>query len=72
MVLPLTSDITDITQFRTLVTPSAANGLRVESHVMIDKITNVRRDRVGGVIGVVDENIAIDVTRKLAVFLGLG
>lgn len=39
---------------------------------MIDKITNVRRDRVGGVIGVVDENIAIDVTRKLAVFLGLG
>jgi mRNA interferase MazF len=71
-VLPLTSDLTDITLFRVLLEPSPDNGLRRPSHVMIDKITNVRRDKVGGVIGTLRDDVMLEITRKLAVFLGVG
>lgn len=72
VVLPLTSDLRDITLFRVLVKPTPGNGLREPSHVMVDKITNIKRDKVGGVIGSLDDDLMIEVTRKLAMFLSLG
>jgi mRNA interferase MazF len=71
-VLPITSHLSDITLFRMPLHPSSENGLRHPSHVMIDKITVVRRDKVGGVIGSVGEDLMLEITRKLASFLGVG
>ena len=53
------------------VEPTAINGLRKPSQVMIDKTMSVKRDRTGTVIGHADAETMLAVTRSLAVFLGI-
>lgn len=71
VVLPFTSKIEDVPTFRVLVEPTPANGLKVRSHVMIDKITNMRREKTGSVIGRLDEQDMGYIARQLTLFLGL-
>jgi len=47
VVCPITSELVDAPLFRIEVEPTVANGLRKISHVMVDKIVAIRRDRIG-------------------------
>ena len=70
-VLPLTSTLLQALLFRITVHPSAENGLRDVSQVMVDKPSSVMRERLGPVFGHADEDTMLAVNRALAVFLGL-
>ena len=70
-VLRLTSDIHAGHPIRITVRPEPANGLRAISHVMIDKAISVPRERIGQVIGHLDDTVMAEVGRALAAFLGL-
>src|SRR5207244_3050943 len=70
-VAPVTSTIVDAPLFRLTIEPSASTGLRSVSQIMIDKLTAVRRDRIGKTIGRIDEDVQIRVNRALALWLGV-
>lgn len=70
-VLPLTSTVLPAPLFRITVQPSADNGLRGVSQVMVDKPSAVLRERLGPVFGHADDETMLAVNRALAVFLGL-
>ncbi len=69
-VLLVSSTHQDAPLLRIPVEPDAANGLRRPSHIMVDKIMTVRRDKVSHTIGRLDAETMGAVTRSLAVFLG--
>lgn len=71
-VLLLSGTPVDAPLIRVTIEPTAANGLRKPSQVMIDKAMSVKRDRIGTVIGCADAETMLAVTRSLAVFLGIG
>lgn len=72
-VCPLTSDLReDAQQLRLTIEPSEASGLRQTSQIVIDKITTLPLSRVSGKIGICDDITMLQVTRALAVFLGVG
>ena len=67
----ITSTLRDTPIFRITVDPSAANGLQRVSQFQVDKILTVARDRIGGVIGRLDDATLLKVNRSLAVFVGI-
>jgi len=69
-ILPVTSELRETPLFRVRVEPSGENGLRKVSEVMVDKTQTVARDRVGSIIGRLDDEAMLAVNRALAVFLG--
>jgi len=69
-VLPVTSQLRDAPLFRVRLEPGESNGLRATSEVMVDKAHTVARDKVGRVIGQLDDAAMLAVNRALAVFLG--
>ena len=71
VVCLLTSDLRDTPIFRITVEPNPENGLQRLSQVQVDKTVAVRRDRIGKVIGRLDDEAMVRVNRSLAVFLGL-
>jgi mRNA interferase MazF len=46
LVCPMSSDVSEFVRVRPVVEPSPANGLRLRSQIMMDKINALRRDRV--------------------------
>ncbi len=68
----LTTDIAGTVAVRPRVEPTAANGLRAASQVMIDKITAVSRTKLGSRIGRLNDQDVLRINRALIVFLGLG
>ena len=70
-VLPVTSDLRAAPLFRLDVAPSALNGLEKPSQVIVDKVQTVSRQKVGEVIGRLDDVTMVTVNRSLAVFLGI-
>jgi len=70
-IAPITSTIVDAPLFRLTIEPSSGTGLRSVSQIMIDKLTAVRRDRIGKTIGRIDEDVQIRVNRALALWLGV-
>lgn len=70
-VLPVTSELRPIETFRILVKPSAKNGLRATSQVMVDKAHTIPRDKAGAPLGELEPQTLKAVERSLAVFLGL-
>lgn len=72
VLVPLTTfDRAEPSEVRLDVAPSAENGLRDISQIMIDKVTVVPVDKIDGVIGMADEALMLRVSRALAVFLGV-
>ncbi len=70
-VVPVTSTIVDTPLFRVTVEPSRRNGLRVVSQIMVDKVTTVRRQRLGRTIGRLEEDVMLRVSRALALWFGI-
>jgi mRNA interferase MazF len=69
VVLPLTSTVLDLPLVRVTVEPSAGTGQR--SQVIISRPQFLPRDKAGPVIGHLDAAILLEVTRRLAVLLGI-
>jgi mRNA interferase MazF len=67
-VAPITSTIVDTPLFRVTVEPSRRNGLRLVSQIMVDKVTAVRRQRLGQTIGRLEEDVMLRVSRALALW----
>ena len=65
-----TSDPTDAPLFRVLIEPSETNGLEAASRLMADKITTVRKTRLGVCIGRLDDEDIVRLNRAVLVFLG--
>jgi len=70
-LLPLTSDIVPIHTTRITIQPTAENGLRTRSDVMVDKAVSVPKSKVGAVFGRVDDATMSALSLALARFLGL-
>ncbi len=70
-VLPLTSEIRGAPQFRITVEPSPANGLRLVSQIMVDKLMTYRRDKIQAPFGRMDDETMLRVGRALAVWIGI-
>lgn len=70
-LVPVTSTIVDAPLFRLTVVPSPGNGLRALSQIMIDKVTTVARARIGPTIGRVEDDVLLQVSRALALWVGI-
>jgi mRNA interferase MazF len=70
-VLPITSELRNTPIFRIAITPSKGNGLRKQSQVMADKMMTVPREKCGDVFGKLEDTEMLEITRALAVFLGI-
>jgi mRNA interferase MazF len=68
---PFTTDPTDAPLFRLSIEPTATNGLNADSRLMIDKISTVRRTKLGERLGVLDDADVLRLNRALVVFLGI-
>jgi len=70
-VLPVTSTLVSAPLLRVTVQPSTVSGLQKPSQVMIDKAVTVKADKIGQVLGHIDQNSMIEIDRCLALFLGI-
>jgi mRNA interferase MazF len=69
-VCPITTDATE-SLLRIPIDPGAENGLTTSSRIMIDKITAVRRTKLGRRVGALTDAEMVAVSRSLMVFLGI-
>ena len=69
-ILPVTGELRAAPLFRIAVNPGELNGLNKPSQVMVDKPQSVARERIGKVLGRLDDATMLAVNRALAVFLG--
>jgi mRNA interferase MazF len=69
VICPITSYLLDATLFCLTVSPSRENGLKVESQIMVDKITAIKREHIAKKIGKIDETEAASVDRALSIWL---
>lgn len=70
-LLPVTSDLRDAALFRVTVQPAEKNGLQKPSQIMIDKAVTIARAKVGARFGSLDADVMLEVSRRLAIFLGI-
>ena len=70
-VLLVSSTLIDAPLFRITVQPDEANGLRKPSQIMVDKAMTVRRDKLGTPFGTASDEVMLEVSRCLAMFLGI-
>ena len=70
-ILPITSELRETPLFRIRVLPNAANGLQKTSDIMADKVQSVPRERIGDTFGHISAEQMLEVSRSLAVFLGV-
>jgi mRNA interferase MazF len=73
LACPLSSDVAGNPnpRLRPMIEPTAANGLRVRSQVMTDKMFAQRRERVRQVIGTIDSGTGDRLDAALLIVLGL-
>jgi mRNA interferase MazF len=70
-ILLVSGTLIDAPLLRVSVQPTAENGLRKPSQIMIDKAMSVKREKLGDTLGRLDEATLTTVNRLLALFLGL-
>ena len=70
-ILSVTGELRDGPLFRIPVQPSASNSLSKHSQVMVDKPQSVAREKVGAVMGRLDDETMMAVNRALAIFIGV-
>ncbi len=70
-VLLMSSEIVDAPIFRITIEPAQENGLAKLTQIQVDKIMTIRRERIGEVIGRLDQDVLVRVNRALAVWIGI-
>lgn len=71
LVCPVTTVIVDASAVRIAVEPSPTNGLRHLSQIMVDKITALRRDKVGTPFGHLTARQITALNRVILLVVGL-
>jgi mRNA interferase MazF len=69
---PFTTRLLDAPLLRLPVDPTAENGLRLASQLMVDKITTISRKKLESRIGRLTSEDMLRLNRSVIVFLGLG
>jgi mRNA interferase MazF len=69
-ICSFTTDPTEAPLFRLPVEPNERNRLRSSSGLMVDKITTVRKSKVGERIGRLDDEDVVRLNQAVMVFLG--
>ena len=69
-VCPVTSHLQDNLPLRPMIEVDAANGLRVRSQIMTDKMLSLRSDRIRSVVGRIDLDTSRELDQALLVVLG--
>jgi len=70
-VCPLTSDLRDAPLFRLDIAPSAGNGLKKPSQVMIDKVVSLPANHTRPAIGKLSDSQLAQVSAALRLWLAL-
>jgi len=70
-VCGLTTDPSDAPLARLPIQPSAGNGLRSVSRIMVDKIATVPRTKIGSKVGRLADEDILRLNRAILVFLGI-
>lgn len=70
-VCPLTTDWEHGAEMRVSIEPSEQNGLDAPSRIMVDRITTVRKSRLGSKIGELNGEELDRLNQAIVVFLGL-
>jgi mRNA interferase MazF len=71
VVCQMTSDLSDMQDFRIDIEPGEHNGLRMRSQIMADKPVTVRRERIGRTIGQLSSADTRRLNIALAFVMGL-
>lgn len=71
VVCQMTSESSDAADFRVTIEPTRRNGLRARSQVMADKPVTIRRERIGRLVGRLDERDVARLNIALAFVMGL-
>jgi mRNA interferase MazF len=71
VVCLLTSQTGTAPAFRVELEPTADNGLKVQSQIMVEKLLTVRVSRIARIIGRLDDERLLQLNRTLAFVLGL-
>ncbi|MGH6927782.1 MAG: type II toxin-antitoxin system PemK/MazF family toxin, partial [Dongiaceae bacterium] len=69
-VLLLTGELHDALLLRVTVQPTPENGLEKASQICVDKAATLPRAKIGQRIGRLDDATLLEVSRRLALFLG--
>jgi mRNA interferase MazF len=70
-ICAFTTDPTEAPLFRILVEPNDRNGLQMVSRLMVDKLTTVRKEKLGSHVGRLDDEDILRLNQAILVFLGL-
>lgn len=70
-ICPFTTDPTEAPLFRVSISAHPGNGPRARSRLMVDKLTTVRRSRLGSRLGTLDDADVVRFNRAMVVFLGI-
>ena len=69
-ILPITSELRPALLYRLDLQATPENGLHKPSQIMVDKPQTLFRQKVGAVVGHLDDKTMLGVNRALALFLG--
>jgi mRNA interferase MazF len=67
----ITSDLSRATHIRISVDPDGRNGLRKPSEIMVDNLQTLRVQRIGAIIGSLDDATMGNLKRALVIFFGI-
>lgn len=70
-VCPFTTVEVDAPLLRLAISADAGSGISSDSIAMVDKVTTVRRDNLGEVVGHLTAVQMLELERRIVVFLGL-
>ena len=70
-VLLVSSELVDAPLFRINLTPNNDNGLNKPCQIMVDKPMTVKREKIGALIGKIDDAVMLQVNRAIVVWMGL-
>ncbi|EDN70950.1 transcriptional modulator of MazE/toxin, MazF [Beggiatoa sp. PS] len=61
----------DTPLFRLPVEPTKSNGLKSVSHIMVDKMSTLKREKIGQKIGILEESQIDSLNRAIKLWLDL-
>jgi mRNA interferase MazF len=67
----ITSDLLHLSRVRVSIEPTAENGLHLPSQIMLDNVQTFKKQKIGKVLGAVDELTMDRVMAALLAFVGL-
>ncbi len=71
-ILPITSELRPNISLRIDLAPTVENGLQTASQVMVDWPQTIELSTIGAVIGQLNATLMRNITRQMAIVLGIG